>query len=189
MSLKAPKRMVKTVRDLIYWEYACLIAEAAGFSKNYGFVISRYKKLKNGEMSWSGTIRDFQKQMELGKVCIYCGKKENLTVDHIIPISRAGVDPRIKCLLESQDNCVWACRTCNIQKRDRDAFQWYEEEAKGDIPRLIRSKFLKLVYKVHETQGTLEATDLNLVNELNVYDLGIVLTDLLLRRKDSCGRK
>jgi len=189
MSLKAPKRMVKTVRDLIYWEYACLIAEAAGFSKNYGFVISRYKKLKNGEMSWSGTIRDFQKQMELGKVCIYCGKKENLTVDHIIPISRAGVDPRIKCLLESQDNCVWACRTCNIQKRDRDAFQWYEEEAKGDIPRLIRSKFLKLVYKVHETQGTLEATDLNLDNELNVYDLGIVLTDLLLRRKDSCGRK
>jgi hypothetical protein len=52
MSLKPPK-YVKTLRDLIYWSYAELIAIAAGFDTNYGFVVSRYKLLKSGEMKWS----------------------------------------------------------------------------------------------------------------------------------------
>lgn len=188
MSLKAPSRLVKTVKELIYWEYACLIADAAGFEDNYGFVISRYKKLKSGEMSWSGTIRDFQKQLEKGKVCVYCGRKKNITVDHIIPVSRAGIDPRIKLLIESEDNCVLACSSCNSAKGDRDPFQWYKDEDKGKLPRLVRSKFLKLIYKVHEAQGTLDAKDLNLDGKLDVYDLGIVITDLLLRKKNIKGQ-
>lgn len=183
MSLKPPRNVVKTLKDLIYWEYACLIAEAAGFRDNYGFVMSRYKKLRSGEICWSSSIRDFQKQLEYGSVCIYCGKSGKLSIDHIIPVSRSGIDPRIRELLQSQDNCVLACRECNLAKRDRDAFQWYREEQKGEPPKLVRSKFLKLVHKLHETQGTLEASDLNLDGILNVYDLGIVLTDLLLRRK------
>jgi hypothetical protein len=36
MSLKPPK-YVDTVRRLIYWQYAQLIAKAAGFEGNYGF--------------------------------------------------------------------------------------------------------------------------------------------------------
>jgi hypothetical protein len=58
MPLKAP-RYVCTVRRLIYWQYAQLIAKAAGFDGNYGFVVSRYKKLESGEMSWSSSIRDY----------------------------------------------------------------------------------------------------------------------------------
>jgi hypothetical protein len=54
MPLKPPK-YVDTVRRLIYWQYAQLIAKAAGFEGNYGFVISRYKKLESGEMSWSSS--------------------------------------------------------------------------------------------------------------------------------------
>lgn len=57
MALKPPK-YVKTVRDLIFWLYAELIARAAGFEGNYGFVVSRYKKLKSGEMQWSSSIRN-----------------------------------------------------------------------------------------------------------------------------------
>jgi hypothetical protein len=183
MSLKAPKAAVKSVRDLIYWEYACLIAEAGGFAGNYGFVMSRYKKLKSGQMSWSGTMRDFLKQSEKGRSCIYCGATENLTADHIVPSSRAGIDPRIQALLESQDNCVLACRTCNSQKGARDAFQWYQDEERGLVPKLVRSKFLKLVYKVHETQGTLDATDMNQDGTLDTSDLGVVLTYLVFGRR------
>ena len=51
---------MKTVKDLIY----CLAAESAGFAGNHGFAKSRYKKIKSGEVSWSGTIKDFQSQME-----------------------------------------------------------------------------------------------------------------------------
>lgn len=184
MSLKAPRKMVKTVKDLIFWEYACLIADSAGFKDNYGFVISRFKKLCSGEMSWSGTIRDFQRQLESSKTCTYCGKRGKLTLDHIIPISRAGIDQRIKELLESQENCVLACSSCNSQKSDKDAFQWYKDMGRNDVPKLICSKFLKLVHRVHEIQGTLNASDLNLDGILDIYDLGIVLTDLLLRKKN-----
>lgn len=183
MSLKAPKALLKTIRELIFWEYACLIADSAGFKDNYGFVISRFKKLLSSEMLWSGTIKDFQKQLESGKACTYCGKRGKLTLDHIIPISRAGIDPRIKELLESQENCVLACSSCNSQKSDKDAFQWYKDMEKSDVPKLVCSKYLKLVYKVHEVQGTLNAQDLNLNGTLDIYDLGIVLTDLLLRKK------
>jgi len=188
MALKPPK-YVKTVRDLIYWLYAELIARAAGFEDNYGFVVSRWKKLKSGEMKWSSSVRDYQKEWEKGRVCVYCGSTEGLSIDHIIPVSRAGVDPRVKALLESPDNCVWACRACNSSKGDRDIFEWYGEGRLDEIPKLALSKFLKLAYKVHETQGTLDLEDPNLDGVLDIYDLGVVITHLIakLSKRSSAG--
>jgi len=90
MPLKPPK-YVDSVRRLIFWQYAQLIANAAGFAGNYGFVISRYKKLESGEMSWSSSIRDYEKELEKGRVCTYCGATDGLSTDHIVPVSRAGV--------------------------------------------------------------------------------------------------
>ncbi|MGQ9602890.1 MAG: HNH endonuclease [bacterium] len=180
MFLKPPK-YVDTVRRLIYWHYAQLIAKSAGFDGNYGFVVSRYKKLESGEMSWSSSIRDYEKELEKGRVCVYCGATSGLSIDHIIPVSRAGVDPRIKALLESPDNCVCACRTCNSSKGDRDVFEWYGHERFDDIPKLAMSKFLKLAYRVHEMQGTLDLKDPNMDGVLNIYDLGVVITHLIAR--------
>jgi hypothetical protein len=180
MALKAPK-YVETVRDLIYWLYAELIARSAGFTNNYGFVVSRYKKLKSGEMKWSTSIRDHEKEWEHGKVCVYCGGEENLSIDHIIPACRAGVDPRVKNLLESADNCVWACKKCNSSKCDRDIYEWYGKDRIDEIPKLVVSKFLKLAYRLHETQGTLDLADPNMDGVLNIYDLGVVITHLINR--------
>ncbi len=177
MSLKPPK-YVKTVRDLIYWLYANLVARAAGFDGNYGFVISRYKKLKTGEIEWSSSIRDHQREWEKGKVCAYCGATQNLTLDHIIPQSRGTIDPRVRNLLDSPDNCVWACRTCNSSKGACDIFEWYGEERIDEIPKLVVSKFLKLSYKLHETQGSLNLEDPNIDGVLDIYDLGVVITHL-----------
>ena len=182
MALKPPSKLVKTVRDLIYWLYAELIARAAGFKDNYGFVISRYKKLKSGEMTWSSSIRDHLKEWEKGKVCVYCGAEKNLTLDHIVPSSRAGVDPRIKEMLESTDNTVWACRHCNSSKSDRDIFEWYDKDRVDEIPKLVVSKFLKLAYRLHETQGTLDLEDPNMDGVLDIYDLGVIITHLIMRR-------
>jgi hypothetical protein len=178
MSLKPPKYM-KTVRDLIYWYYAELIAKAAGFENNYGFVVSRYKLLKSGEMKWLSSIRDYQKSMEKGSVCIYCGCEEFISMDHIIPISRAGVDPRVIRLLDSADNCVLACKKCNSSKRDQDVFEWYGKDRIDAIPQLVLSKFLKLTYCLHKAQGTLDMGDINLDGTLDIYDLGVVITNLI----------
>jgi hypothetical protein len=176
-----PPKHVQTVRQLIYWEYAKLIAKAAGFEDNYGFITSRYKKLLSGEMKWSSSLRDHIKELEKGNVCAYCGSSDALSADHIIPISRAGVDPRIVRLLESADNCVCACRKCNSSKGDQDVFEWYGEERADEIPKIVLSKFLKLAYDMHETQGTLDLKDPNMDGTLDIYDLGVVMTNLINR--------
>lgn len=187
MPLKPPK-YVNTVRKLIYWQYAQLIAKAAGFEDNYGFVVSRYKKLLSGEMTWSSSVRDYQKELERGRVCVYCGTKTKLSTDHIVPASRAGVDPRIARLLDSPDNCICACRQCNSSKGDRDVFEWYGPERIDDIPKLVLSKFLKLAYDIHETQGTLDLKDPNMDGALDIYDLGVVITHLIGRLSGRSGK-
>lgn len=47
----------------------------------------------------------------LGNACFYCGSKENIEVDHLIPISRGGA--------HVLSNLVPACRSCNASKRDK----------------------------------------------------------------------
>jgi 5-methylcytosine-specific restriction endonuclease McrA len=44
-------------------------------------------------------------------VCGYCGSATNLTIDHIIPVSRGGKT--------NFENCVTACRSCNNRKGSR----------------------------------------------------------------------
>jgi hypothetical protein len=188
MSLKPPK-YVTTVRQFIYWQYAQLIAKAAGFQDNYGFVISRYKKLLSGEMVWSSSIRDYEHELDKGRVCVYCGATAGLSTDHIIPISRAGVDPRIGHLLDSADNCVCACKVCNSSKSDRDAFEWYGPDRLDEVPKLVLSKFLKLAYRIHETQGTLDVTDPNMDGVLDIYDLGVIITHLIMKTSEKAAKQ
>jgi len=42
-----PPSAVRTLRDLIFWQYAKIISESAGFGKrSFGFVMNRFKKLQ-----------------------------------------------------------------------------------------------------------------------------------------------
>lgn len=43
--------------------------------------------------------------------CAYCGTKHDLTIDHVVPISKGGK--------QSWDNMITACMTCNQKKADR----------------------------------------------------------------------
>ena len=73
-----PPSAVKSIQDLIFWQYAKIISESAGIGKDsYGFVMSRFKKLVSGEINWSTSIREYVKEREQRDVCIYCGKKAN----------------------------------------------------------------------------------------------------------------
>ncbi len=46
-----------------------------------------------------------------GFTCQYCGSFEDLTMDHVIPVSRGG-----KTTFE---NCVTACKPCNMKKTNK----------------------------------------------------------------------
>ncbi|MEM4284048.1 MAG: HNH endonuclease [Candidatus Caldarchaeum sp.] len=169
-----PPPVVKTVQDLIFWEYAKLIAESAvGDRKNWGFVMHTFKQLKSGKLQWSSTLREWEKEHQLGCRCAYCGCTSALQKDHIIPRCRGGMD--------HPDNVVWACEKCNQEKGDRDPFEWYTaryglEEGKYLVPRIVMGKYLKLVYELHKEKGTLQAHDLTGDGLLNVLDLGAIAT-------------
>jgi hypothetical protein len=105
-------------------------------------------------MNWSSSVRDHEKELDKGRVCAYCGATTCLSTGHIIPVSRAGVGPRIAALLDSSD------------------------------PKLVLSKFLKLAYRLHDTQGTLDLKDPNMEGVLDIHDLGVVITHLIMRISD-----
>ena len=149
-----PPPAVKTVRDLIYWQYAKIISESAGAGKKqYSFVMDRFRKLASGGISWSTTIREYVKEHEKAEEYIYCGTKKDLTIDHILPKSGGGPD--------SPDNAVWVCRSCNSAKGDRRLYEWYELDRRYEVPRIAEGKYLKLLHFLHEQMVTLDTKDVS----------------------------
>ena len=145
-----PPPAVKTICDLIYWEYAKLVAgSAVNDRKNYAFVMCTYQEFKSGKKKPSDILRENKLLInEYSKNCAYCGSAENLQWEHIIPISRGGPD--------TIDNQVLACQKCNCSKGDKDPYEWYGEKRKYEIPRLIWGKYLKIIYDMHKEKGTLD---------------------------------
>jgi len=159
-----PPPAVKTIRDIIYWQYAKLMAKSSGHEKDYGFIMSQFKKLQTGKISWSGSIREYLRDLERDKVCIYCGNKEDLSIDHLIPRSRGGPD--------IGDNAILACKSCNSSKGDKGVFEWYGLERRNEIPRVVEGKYLKLLYKLHEKNGTLNKGTATLAELCEICRLG-----------------
>lgn len=56
--------------------------------------------------------------IERDKKCLECGSTNELTVDHIIPLSRGGVN--------SPDNLRTLCGPCNRRKGSRIEWEWWE---------------------------------------------------------------
>lgn len=158
-----PAPFVKTIKQLIFWEYAKLMAEAAGIPKQYGFIVSSYKKLESGQMKMSSISKEDEQILRGEKMCIYCKSTDELELDHLIPKSRGGPD--------SIHNKVWVCKKCNLEKGNKDIFEWYKD--RDNIPRLVKAKYLKLVYEFHEGMGTLDKADMNKDGKLDVMDLNI----------------
>ncbi len=164
-----PPKNVNTIRELIYWEYAKLIAgSAVGDRKNFGFIMHTYKKLNSGQINPSAILRENKKLVLESNKCAYCDSTENLQWEHIIPKSKNGPD--------TIDNMVMACGKCNQSKGAKDLFEWYGESGIYDIPRVVLGKYLKLIYDYHEQNGTLNASDINRDGTFNVYDLGVQMT-------------
>lgn len=46
-----------------------------------------------------------------GFVCQYCGSLKELTIDHVVPVSKSGKS--------TFENCVTACKDCNNKKGDK----------------------------------------------------------------------
>lgn len=160
-----PPSAVKTIRDLIFWEYAKLISGSAlKDRKNYGFVMHNFKLLQSGKKRWSDILRE-DMNMDTSK-CAYCGNVEDLSNDHIVP--------KRECHYAEIHNIVKACKKCNSSKGDKDLFEWWGLERRYEIPRIVMGKYLKMLYICHECRETLKKGDLNLDGEFNLLDLSYI---------------
>lgn len=63
---------------------------------------------------WRQTLHSYTQ-----KSCIYCGCPSE-SIDHVLPLSRGG--------LSITENCVPACLSCNGDKSDMEAFDWYRRQ-------------------------------------------------------------
>jgi hypothetical protein len=145
-----PPSAVRTVGDLLYWQYAKIISNSAGEGKsNYGFIMDRFKKLRSGEIQWSSSIREYVKEHDETGTCVYCGSGGGLTLEHILPRARGGPDV--------PENAVWVCASCNSRKGSKRLYEWYGMESRNELPRIAEGKYLKLLHSLHETRGTLAA--------------------------------
>ncbi|MCX6649438.1 MAG: HNH endonuclease [Candidatus Bathyarchaeota archaeon] len=160
-----PPTAIRTIRQQIYWQYAKIIAESSGIGrKSYGFVMDRFKKLDSGEIEWSTSIREWVHERETPRQCIYCGATENITTDHLIPLSRGGPD--------HPDNAIWSCMPCNAKKGSKRLYEFYGLENRNKIPRLAEGKYLKLIYTELEKRGVLDTEVSHIADLCARCDLG-----------------
>ena len=157
-----PPKAIKTVRQIIFYQYAKIISEASGTGKNnYAVIMNKCKQLCSGEIHWSSSAREWLKEKEKPDECIYCGKKGDLTVEHILPRSCGGED--------IADNVVMVCKSCNSSKGGKRLYEWRGLKAKDSHHRIAEGKYLKYLYSLHEKQNTLDVTDVKeLCNHCNM---------------------
>lgn len=163
-----PPSAVKSVRELIYWEYAKLVAEiAVGDRKNFRYVMATFQRFKHANSHPLAIMRENGLESKGQGECAYCGSPNELTNEYIIPLHKGGPD--------RPDNQIMECHKCKKAKGEKDLFKWYGKKRQYEIPRLVCAKYLKLVYDIHEGNGTLDSPDINKDGRLNVFDLGSLL--------------
>jgi len=185
-----PDRDVRTIRDLIYYQYAKIIARRA-FSasdgkeakrRHYGFVKNTFNDLKSGKKSWSEITREDWQFVESDKECIYCGSNEELHKEHIVLKS---LKIRPVCgtcdTIQGIHNQIWACKECNYAKGVKGLYEFFQEKYPHEkkyfdfIPPLLEKKYLKTIYNCHECAQTLDECDLDGDGKITVLDIDFIL--------------
>ena len=146
---------IHTVRDRIAWCYAntaradAALQEGAGeYSRLHHIIRSRlFKGLISGQMKIQSLFVDERLKMTVPQACYYCGETSCLTVDHLIPRIKGGVD--------NSDNLIWSCRSCNSSKHGRDMLEWMK--GKGIFPPvLLLRRYVKIVTRYCEQYGCMD---------------------------------
>lgn len=146
---------INTVGELLHWSYANLAmahssitAKAEKYGRTQFMIRSRlYKGLNNQTMSIGPLADDERLKMVLPQACCYCGSRDYLSIDHLIPTKRGGAN--------TGDNLVWACRSCNSSKCARDALEWLVEKNQFP-PILLLRRYLKLAIEMSRERNLMD---------------------------------
>lgn len=134
----------KTIGNILFWAYSNLAMAHVAYKdksekytpKHFGIRSRLYNGLINGAMDIKSFFDDERLKMILPQACNYCGSKKHLATDHLIPRKKGGLD--------IGENLVWACRTCNSSKSDKDLMAWMHKSGKKPSI-LIYRRYLKIL--------------------------------------------
>lgn len=90
-----------------------------------------------------------------GFECQYCGSRQELTIDHIIPRAMSGFIDDKNFRVHSWTNLVTACRTCNHEKGDKMPYN-YKPLKCGDPKQPTKSKLLNNLLSINEVPAQWE---------------------------------
>jgi hypothetical protein len=135
---------LRTVGDKLFWSYANLGMQHAALSEGASRIERRHYLIRSRlwrQLSKGGMPRsladDERLKLVLPQACSYCGSTDraNFSVDQLLPRHRGGAD--------RGENFVWACRSCNSARRDRDVLDWLASQGRFP-PILLLRRYLKL---------------------------------------------
>ena len=140
-------KRVKTVHDLLCKAYADLSVADTCIDKKLdnptGYREHMFGKYFRGEHEPAPLMREEREKMEKGCICHYCEKPfpsgKGLEMEHILPTSRGGPN--------TGENLVYACRSCNSSKKDKDFIAWALNSDLGFPPIELVRHYLKLVWE------------------------------------------
>ena len=152
---KLSKKQPVTVRDQIAFSYANLARAHSALNRGaekYAtvdhMVGARLRRgLLDGSMKMGSLYDDERFKMTMPQACYYCGSKEKLSMDHLIPRIRGGND--------TSHNLVWACRSCNSSKGGRDMLEWMAAKDRFP-PILLLRRYIKIVAEYCERRDWLD---------------------------------
>ncbi|MGA2478337.1 MAG: HNH endonuclease [Spirochaetia bacterium] len=181
-----PDREVTTIEELIFYQYAKVMAHSAfgsdAKSQSYGFIKQSFRDLKEGRKKWSNITREDKQFIQTEKVCLYCGASQELQWEHVVPKSILIFEKCSSCeRVQGIHNQVWACPKCNHDKHDLGLYTYFQKRLPRDkkfydrIPPLLEKKYLKTIYFCHKCAGTLESGDLDGDGLITVLDIDKVL--------------
>jgi len=74
--------------------------------------------------------------------CAYCGSSDELTVDHVVPISRWKEFKVRRRVLDNDSNRVRCCRACNAAKANMHPREWLEAHPEYRKRLIARARYL-----------------------------------------------
>ena len=91
---------------------------SAAWTKANSAKRSSHYHARKARLKQNGVFEIGQKELRriYSSACFYCGSKENISQDHVIPINRGG--------RHSIGNLVAACGKCNSSKQDKTITEW-----------------------------------------------------------------
>lgn len=100
---------------------------------------------------------------EQGRVCYYCKhslRRNELTTDHVVPISKNGAT--------TIDNCVVACYACNHKKADMSVEEFVPDELNW-MERMVYDGLLQLEMQTRRVEYTFANNTKGSFNKWNRY--------------------